>query len=323
MVCYSSFFGLIGLIFSVRDEFEAKRADLEGQVTKLLGGEAWKIEVDPNLVYAYAEEDSYGRNSLGDCISAYINGAIYRLKYFLESHGAEGAAEINELVPARVLTLVPDVEKKNTYGGVEIKDGQLRILFAEGKLGTNVDNCFEYLETGLSIYNCTSFFYLRYKAINETGKTAANNPLSYTARHSIKTEWTPKFDALQKKLATQLHNDEIKLEPNWEANFAALKSGKDVRDDWEGNLGDFTRRYFEALEYYMNYHKFSEDDLLYEGFAESVTKGQIEFKIVEKLSGDSSYNQVLIEDEVCILQTTPSKYGTNIDNIAEKIVDIL
>jgi hypothetical protein len=147
--------------------------------------------------------------------------------------------------------------------------------------------------------------------------------LSYIARHSIKTEWTTKFEALQKKLAVQLHNDEIKLEPNWEANFAALKSGKDVRDDWESNLGDFTRRYFEALEYYMKYHKFSEDDLLYEGFAESVVKGEIEFKISEKLSGSSSYNEVVIEDEVCVLRTTPKNYGTNIDKIAEMIVDIL
>jgi hypothetical protein len=122
----------------------------------LLGGEAWKIEVNPNLIYVYAEENSYGRTSLGDCISAYIKGAIYRLKYFLESHGAEGVAEINELASAHVLTLVPDAEKKNSYGGVEIKDGQLRILFTEDKLGTNIDNCLEYLEKGLSIFHPSS-----------------------------------------------------------------------------------------------------------------------------------------------------------------------
>jgi len=31
-------------------------------------GVPWKFEVNPNLIYVYAEEDSYGRNSLGDCI---------------------------------------------------------------------------------------------------------------------------------------------------------------------------------------------------------------------------------------------------------------
>jgi hypothetical protein len=29
----------------VRDEFESKRTELEGEVSKLLGGETWKIEV--------------------------------------------------------------------------------------------------------------------------------------------------------------------------------------------------------------------------------------------------------------------------------------
>jgi hypothetical protein len=107
---------------------------------------------NPNLIFAYAEDGSYGHGSLGACIAAYIKGAIWRLNYFLESqsHGAEGIAEINELASTHVLTLLPDVEKKNNYGGVEIKDGQLRILFAEDKLGTNVDNCLEDLEKGLS-----------------------------------------------------------------------------------------------------------------------------------------------------------------------------
>jgi hypothetical protein len=113
---------------------------------------------NPNLVFAYAEDGSYGHGSLGDCISAYIKGAIWRLKYFLESqsHGAEGAAEINELASAHVLTLLPDNEKKVSYGGVEIKGGQLRILFAEDKLGTNIDNCLEDLEKGLLISTMSS-----------------------------------------------------------------------------------------------------------------------------------------------------------------------
>jgi hypothetical protein len=160
-------------------------------------------------------------------------------------------------------------------------------------------------------------------ALNEASKASAANPLSYTVRHSIKTEWTTKVEELQKKLAEQTHNPDIKLEPNWEANAAALKGEKDARDDWEQNLGDFTRRYFEALEYYMKYNKFSEDDLLYEGFGEAATKGEVQFKIVDKLTGDSSYNEVVIEDGVCVLRTTAKQYGTNIDQVAQKIVDIL
>jgi hypothetical protein len=105
---------------------------------------------NPNLIFAYAPDGSYGHNSLGGCISGYIKGAIWRLNYFLESqsHGAEGVAEINELASSHTLTLLPDVEKRNKYGGVEVKDGELRILFAEDQLGTNIDNCLEELEEG-------------------------------------------------------------------------------------------------------------------------------------------------------------------------------
>lgn len=112
---------------------------MESQLSKLLGGEKWTIDVNPNLLYAYAEENSYGHQSMGDCITAYIDGAIYQLKYFLESrgHGEEGVAEINSLVSTHTLTLYPDVEKKNSYCGVDIKDGVLRILFTEGNLGTS------------------------------------------------------------------------------------------------------------------------------------------------------------------------------------------
>jgi hypothetical protein len=56
----------------VRDEFEGKREDLEGRLSKLLGGETWNIDVNPNLVYAYAEEGSYGHSSLGSCIARYV-----------------------------------------------------------------------------------------------------------------------------------------------------------------------------------------------------------------------------------------------------------
>jgi hypothetical protein len=54
----------------VRDGFEAKRADLEEQISKKLGGEAWKIDVNPNLLYAYADSGSYYSNSPGDCITS-------------------------------------------------------------------------------------------------------------------------------------------------------------------------------------------------------------------------------------------------------------
>ncbi|KIW02699.1 uncharacterized protein PV09_06137 [Verruconis gallopava] len=293
---------------NVRDEFEADREDLESQISKLLGGQQWKIEVNPNLIYAYAEEGSYGHQSLGDCMKAYIDGAIYRLKYFLESqdHGEEGVAEINKLASTHTITIYPDLEKKNSYCGVDIKGGVLRILFREGNLGTNVDNALEHLEN----------------ALNEAAP-ADSSELSYTARNSIKRDWDKDAETLRKDIAEQVHNDNIKLNPNFAAVVEKLKTGKDVRDDWAANLGAFTKKYFESVAYYLKCNKFKEDDLMYEGFNEVVTGNEIIFRVVDKVTGPSSYNQCLVEDGKLVLQTTPSNFGTNVDYIAEKIVDVL
>jgi hypothetical protein len=235
---------------------------------------------------------------------------LYRLKYFLESqgHGAEGAAEINKIASSHTITIYPDVEKKNTYCGVDIKDGVLRILFAEGNLGTNIDNALEYIE----------------KALNTAAESSNGaGVLSYAARNSIKQEWAPDAEKLQKDIAEQTHNADIKLNPNFEAVAEKLKTGKDVRDDWQQNLGSFTKKYFESLLYYLQYNKFQDDDLMYEGFNEAVSNNEVIFRIVDKVTGPSSYNQCLVEDGVLVLQTTPANFGTNIDYIAEKIVDIL
>lgn len=51
----------------LRDEYTAKIPELEAKITELLG-EEWKLDVNPNLVYAYAEPDSYAATALGSCL---------------------------------------------------------------------------------------------------------------------------------------------------------------------------------------------------------------------------------------------------------------
>jgi hypothetical protein len=53
----------------VRDGWEAKKGALEEQMLTLLGV-PWKFEVNALAIYPYAEADSYGHNSPGDCIFA-------------------------------------------------------------------------------------------------------------------------------------------------------------------------------------------------------------------------------------------------------------
>ena len=57
------------MLYSVRDEFESKRGELEQSLSEVLGV-PWKIEVNPNQLYAYANE-SYAHNSIGRMIAEY------------------------------------------------------------------------------------------------------------------------------------------------------------------------------------------------------------------------------------------------------------
>ena len=54
----------------MRDDLENNREDLEKRISDVLG-ETWKIDVNPNLIYAYAPPDSYPATNLGGCIKAY------------------------------------------------------------------------------------------------------------------------------------------------------------------------------------------------------------------------------------------------------------
>lgn len=261
--------------------------------------------------------------STTDKYRSYFESAISRLDNFIgyEGHGTEGVTEINKSCPAHILCMEPDVAKKNSYCGVDIKEGKLRILFTEGNLGTNINDALSKLG----------------EALNEASSA---DSMSYIARNSIKQEWDSKVEELQKGIAEQLHNPNVKLTPNWEANFAAMKNAKDVGySEWQSRFGDFTNRYFEALRWSLQSKGFKDDDMLYEGFGEGVPKGEIVFRIVEKLQ-KGSYNEILLEDGVLVMQvsslaslfglttltsdqTTPKSWGTNVDDIASRIIDIL
>lgn len=101
-----------------------------------------------------------------------------------------------------------------------------------------------------------------------------------------------------------------------------LKGGKDVRDDWERNLGAFARGYYESFVDVLEREKFGEDELLREGFEEGVEKGIVRLRVVEKLV-KGSYNEILVEEGSVVIQTTPTNWGTNIYDSAAKLVDIL
>ena len=239
-------------------------------------------------------------------LSSYVSDAIYNLKYFLKKHGDQGKDEINTVCSAYTLTLAFDESGKIRYCGCDVHDGNLRMLFQENNLGTNISYALQELEDALSAAN-------------------ANPALSYSARHSITREWDNEAAELQKKIGMQLNNDKIIISPNFKEVYAALKHEKVVRDDrpdWEKQLGYMVMQYFKGLLYTLEYQKFSSDDMLQEGFAETVDKGEIKFRIVKKLTSES-YNESVIKDGVLYMQTIPEKWGTNCSDVASKIVDFL
>ncbi|TDZ37986.1 hypothetical protein CTRI78_v010998 [Colletotrichum trifolii] len=301
---------------NIRDEWEAKKADLQKELSEILGAEWTLNDINPNELFPYAGE-GYAKTSLGSCISQYVSSAIYNVKSYVSSHGDDGKSEINSICHARSLIIDIDDRPKNdrvTYCGVLVKDGKLALVFSEGNLGTNAD----YAVDGRGLL----------KAFNDAPPPPGSEAtMSYASRTSIRQEYEEKIEETRKKLGDMLEKPDIVLVPNFEANFARIReeAGKkksEVRDDWEGNMGNFTRMYFEGLVYQMGYQKFDDDDLLREGFNEAVEKGEIHFRIVDKMAY-GVYGEVVVEDGAVYVQTQAKNFGTNVDYAAEKILDQL
>lgn len=106
------------------------------------------------------------------------------------------------------------------------------------------------------------------------------------------------MDVLE-KARKALQNPQLKFEPDFNALGKMLKGGKDVRDDWEQNLGGFVVKYYESFLDTLEREKFPSDEMLREGFEEGVPKGVVRFRIVEKMSG---YNAILLEDGEVVMQ---------------------
>jgi hypothetical protein len=239
---------------------------------------------------------------------SYIEGAIYQLKYFLQTHGDHGKDEINSVAFAHTITMGEDVSGKISYCGAVIDDGNLRIVFKQGNLGTNLDYALQKLEDALN-----------------DAPHPDKKPLSVKARLYIEKEYNAEVEELVEKFEAMLAVKPFTLNPNFEDNFNAMKASKstDKSDDWEQNLGNFTLKYFAGAEYQMKYKKFGEDDMLQEGFNEEVSKHEMTLRIVDKLKKGSGYSEIFIEDGVFVIQTTPNNFGTNVDYVCESVLDLL
>ncbi|KAI0397975.1 hypothetical protein F5Y17DRAFT_256931 [Xylariaceae sp. FL0594] len=300
---------------SVRDSWDVKKAGVEKKISDILGVE-WTIDVNPNQIFAYAKPDNaYVQQNLGSCLYEYFDDASRRLEDYENAYKQEGIDEINTICHAHVMTLDVDEEGRFSYCGADVKDGKLRLVFNPERLGANISDALSREVLA--------------KALNEAPapEGSAAPPLSFAARSSIRKEYDPKIDAVRARVGEILAKPDIKLNPNFEANFAKLQAESkvkktDLRQDWESVLGSYTLLYFEGLVSQLQWQKFPDDDLLQEGLNEAVDKGEIVLRIVDNLK-NGTYNEAVIEDGVLYLQTTPQKWGSNITDAAQNLVDML
>ncbi|KAJ3344102.1 hypothetical protein HDU93_003265 [Gonapodya sp. JEL0774] len=132
---------------NVRDGFESKKEQLEAKITELLG-QKWTIEINPNAIFPYSVEGSYGRDSLGECLTAYVEATVATIEQFVKDYADLGGKdEMNDSCSKHSLTMDVDSTGKVSYCGCDIHDGRLRILFADGQLGVNIANVAEKLPT--------------------------------------------------------------------------------------------------------------------------------------------------------------------------------
>ena len=207
-----------------------------------------------------------------------------------------------------------DEAKKNSYCGCTIVDGKLVILFAEGNLGTNINDALEKRKL--------------LQALNEAPAAADNtSKISFAARDGIRQDYDPKIEELRKKIGVLIAKPDIKLVPNFDEAFAKLKEESkrkknELDKEWESRLGYYIYSYFESVESTMRYKEFEDDDMMQEGFNEAVDKGEIAFRIVDKLEYDS-YCEVVVGDGRLYVQTIPSRWGSNASYAAQKLVEQL
>ena len=217
----------------------------------------------------------------------YIEPLCSNLESFIKSYDEDGKAELNSLCSKHQVELGPQDESTTfTYGGLQIKDGILHLVFAEGSFAVNVDDVSRDFN----------------EALKSAGISGGASAFNIVARQSARESYDPEIGAIQKAIGEIVGVPNIKLSPNFEQNATALaKSGDKVRSDWDKILGGATLAYFDALKYQLERAGFKGDDMLQEGFQEGVSKNEILFRVVEKLQ-KGSYHETLIEDGVLVMQ---------------------
>ena len=212
---------------------------------------------------------------------------VHNLKRFLNMFGEDGKAELNTVCSKHQLVFAPQEATKFNYGGLEVKDGVLRLVFHENKLASNTsDVSLEFAKT-----------------LKDAPPAAGGSALNIVARSSIRDNYDPQIEELRSTIATLVNMPSLKLNPNFDHNASVLVKSTDKAPNWDKQIGSATLDYFRSLKFHLERNKFKGDDMLQEGFQEVVTKGEVCFRVVDKLN-KGSYNEIFPEDGVLYIQVS-------------------
>jgi hypothetical protein len=218
----------------------------------------------------------------------YLDPFISNLKRFLDKFGPDGKSDLNAACTSHQLTIHPQESTTFSYGGLEIADGILRIVFADTYLGTNTSDVSQDFASALK---------------TAPPPPGGAGPLNIDARNAIREDYDPEIEKVRAKIAQLVNMPDIKLNGNFEHNATELaKLDKDVHYQWDKKIGQTTLAYFEGVAKAIERLGFKGDDMLQEGFQEGVEKGEICVRIVDKLGEGNSYNEVIVEKGVLYVQ---------------------
>src|SRR5277367_5887869 len=79
------------------------------------------------LVTIFIYSHSLSPQNANLSINSYVDGAIYQLKRYVDSHGQAGKDEMNSVCSAHVITLT--ASPKFNYCGCIISDSKLNVVF--------------------------------------------------------------------------------------------------------------------------------------------------------------------------------------------------
>ncbi|KAJ7236280.1 hypothetical protein B0H12DRAFT_1256692 [Mycena haematopus] len=209
-----------------RDKYDENKADLESQISKLLGT-TFTLAINPNEVVAYVKEDS--RVSIGSMFTSYVNGFILALKQYLEKYGEDGKAHFNAAVSKSQLSIhVDELGDDGKTISADVKDGVYRILFNHDRVGYNMSSQGEFMLPAI--------------------EAASTGGFSLQAKNSIEKDYDSQIGDIQKQIAeiTGIAQSELVLDPNFEENYEALSALPDKK--WHANFGKVHLAYFTGLK---------------------------------------------------------------------------